>query len=57
MEEPEKKGVGYLGVDWELANGVYRIKKIIRGAEWDTEGRSPLDDWCKCKRRRLYTCC
>ncbi len=44
VEEPEKKGVGYLGVDWELANGAYRIKKIIRGAEWDAEVRSPLDE-------------
>ncbi len=34
--------VGYLGVDWELSNGAYRIKKIIRGAAWDTEVRSPL---------------
>ena len=35
--------VGYLGVDWELAGGAYRIKRIIRGAPWDTEVRSPLD--------------
>jgi tricorn protease len=34
---------GYLGVDWELANGAYRIKKIVRGAPWDAEVRSPLD--------------
>ena len=41
--EGERVGVGYLGVDWELANGVYRIKKIVRGAPWDAEVRSPLD--------------
>ncbi len=35
--------VGYLGVDWELANGAYRIQHIVRGAAWDTEVRSPLD--------------
>jgi tricorn protease len=35
--------VGYLGVDWELAGGAYRIKRIVRGAPWDTEVRSPLD--------------
>jgi tricorn protease len=34
--------VGYLGCDWELANGAYRVKKIITGAAWDTEVRSPL---------------
>jgi tricorn protease len=34
--------VGYLGCDWELSNGAYRVKKIITGAPWDTEMRSPL---------------
>jgi tricorn protease len=34
--------VGYLGVDWELANGAYRVKKIIRSAPWDTEVRAPV---------------
>ena len=43
-ETPSRRAVGYLGVNWELANGAYRIKKIIRGAEWDTEVRSPLDE-------------
>ena len=33
---------GYLGVDWELSDGAYRIKKIIADAPWDTEVRSPL---------------
>ncbi|HXV13248.1 MAG TPA: PDZ domain-containing protein, partial [Candidatus Krumholzibacteria bacterium] len=42
-EQAQEVAVGYLGVDWELANGAYRIKKIIRGAAWDTEVRSPLD--------------
>lgn len=36
------KNFGYLGVDWELSGGAYRIKKIIRDAPWDTEVRSPL---------------
>ncbi len=31
-----------LGVDWELANGAYRIKQIVRGGPWDTDVRSPL---------------
>lgn len=44
LEEPEHLGVGYLGVDWEVNRGVYRIQKIIRGAPWDAEVRSPLDE-------------
>lgn len=34
--------VGYLGCDFELKDGAYRIKKIVRSAPWDTEVRSPL---------------
>ena len=34
---------GYLGVDWELSNNLYRIKQIIRPASWDVEVRSPFD--------------
>jgi tricorn protease len=43
MEHPEQKSVGYLGVDWEADGDHYKVKKIIRGAEWDAEVRSPLD--------------
>ncbi len=43
-ESPKRKAVGYLGVDWEKANGQFKIKKIIRGADWDNEVRSPLDE-------------
>ncbi len=42
VENPPQRGVGYLGVDFALENGAYRIKKIIQGAPWDTEVRSPL---------------
>ena len=42
IEETLSRSVGYLGVDWELAGGAYRIKTIINGAPWDTEVRSPL---------------
>lgn len=42
-ESVEVKNVGYLGVDWGKTNDHFWIKKIIRGAEWDTEVRSPLD--------------
>ena len=34
--------VGYLGADVAVENGHYRIKKIISGAPWDVEVRSPL---------------
>lgn len=36
-------GVGYLGIDWEAEGQFYKVKKIIRGASWDAEVRSPLD--------------
>ena len=41
-ETPLQRKVGYLGVDWELNNGAYKIKRIVNGAAWDTEVRSPL---------------
>jgi tricorn protease len=43
LERGPVQPVGYLGVDWEASGGAYRIKKIIRGAPWDSEARSPLD--------------
>src|SRR6266705_2819505 len=42
IENSREQGVGYLGVDFSLENGAYRIKKIIEGAAWDAEVRSPL---------------
>lgn len=41
-ERAPQRPVGYLGVNWELSNGAYKIKKIINGAPWDSEVRSPL---------------
>jgi tricorn protease len=41
-ERVESRSVGYLGCDFALENGAYRIKKIIDGAAWDAEVRSPL---------------
>jgi len=41
-EKPKSLNVGYLGVDWELAGGAFRITRIIRPAGWETEVRSPL---------------
>ncbi len=34
---------GYLGIDWEMNDDKYRIKRIVTPAEWDTEVRSPFD--------------
>ncbi|MFW5773478.1 MAG: S41 family peptidase [Tangfeifania sp.] len=34
---------GFLGINWELNDGKYRIKKIVKPAIWDTEVRSPFD--------------
>jgi tricorn protease len=42
VESAERRGVGYLGVDWAVDGGAYRIERIIDGAEWDNEVRSPL---------------
>ncbi len=34
---------GFLGIDWEMKNNLYRIKRIVTPAVWDTEVRSPFD--------------
>ncbi len=34
---------GFLGIDWELADGMYKIKRIVTPAQWDTDSRSPFD--------------
>ncbi|UCC72631.1 MAG: PDZ domain-containing protein [Gemmatimonadota bacterium] len=41
-ESPRVRRVGLLGIDWALENGAYRIARIVRGAPWDIEARSPL---------------
>ena len=43
-EAPRRRAGGLLGVDWSLENGAYRIARIVRGAPWDIEDRSPLDE-------------
>ena len=43
-EQVAERSVGMLGVDWELANGAYKIARIVRGGPWDTGMRSPLDE-------------
>jgi tricorn protease len=43
IQKGKTMSVGYLGADVIVDNGYYRINKIISGAPWDTEVRSPLD--------------
>jgi tricorn protease len=42
VEKGPSLGVGYLGCDFALENGAYRIKRIVKAAAWDSEVRSPL---------------
>ena len=44
IENVPARTVGMLGIDWELKDGAYRVKKIIRGGPWDSSVRSPLDE-------------
>ena len=43
LERAKTQNTGYLGVDYEADGEYYKIKKIIRGAAYDAEARSPLD--------------
>lgn len=43
MERVQTIQTGYLGIDFELHNNKYRIKRIVMPALWDTEVRSPFD--------------
>ena len=43
VENAPSKPVGYLGIDWGLKDGFYYVKRIVKGAPWDNEVRSPLD--------------
>src|SRR5215203_323468 len=43
MEVSKTQNVGYLGVDWQADGDYYKIKKILRGASYDAEVRSPFD--------------
>ena len=41
-ETPKRRQVGLLGVDWEVADGAYRIARILSEPPWDAQVRSPL---------------
>ena len=43
VERVPSRATGFLGIDWELSNKMYRIKRIVTPAAWDTEVRSPFD--------------
>lgn len=43
VEKTKTQNVGYLGVDWQADGNHYKLKKILRGASWDAEVRSPFD--------------
>ncbi len=43
LEKIKMEKVGYLGVNLVAEGGFYKIERIIRGASWDAESRSPLD--------------
>jgi tricorn protease len=41
-EKSPERPVGYLGCDFALDNGFFRIQRILEAAPWDAEVRSPL---------------
>ncbi len=44
LESSSNVNVGYLGIDWTQSNGAYQVGRIVRGAAWDAEVKSPLDE-------------
>lgn len=42
LEKTKNGNIGYLGVNWQIANNAYQISEILEGAVWDAEARSPL---------------
>jgi tricorn protease len=44
IDSGPSESVGYLGADFELDQGYYRISKLYEGGIWDTDARSVLDD-------------
>ena len=47
VDSGPRNSIGYLGVDFELDQGYYRITKAYEGGTWDTDARSvfhELDD-------------
>ncbi len=42
LQRGKRENTGLLGINWTLNNGAFQIKKIIHGASWDDNVRSPL---------------
>ncbi len=42
-ETVENVSTGYLGIDWARDAKGYKIKRIVKPADWDAENRSPFD--------------
>ncbi|MCW3807101.1 S41 family peptidase [Plebeiibacterium marinum] len=42
-ERSPSMGNGFLGIDWAIDGNLYKIKRIVKPAEWDTQTRSPFD--------------
>ncbi|WP_066626979.1 S41 family peptidase [Labilibacter marinus] len=43
MERSPSTSGGFLGIDWQLDGKQYKIKRIVKPADWDTQVRSPFD--------------
>jgi tricorn protease len=44
VDSGPREPVGYLGADFELDQGYYRMAKVYEGGAWDTDARSVLHD-------------
>ena len=44
VDSAPRQSIGYLGADFELDQGHYRISKLYKGGIWDTDARSVLDN-------------
>ena len=44
VDSGPSESIGYLGVDFELDQGYYRISKLYEGGIWDTDARSVLHE-------------
>jgi len=42
VDSGPQQAIGYLGVDFELDQGFYRVAKVYEGGVWDTDARSVL---------------
>jgi tricorn protease len=52
VDSGPRQSIGYLGVDFELDQGYYRIAKVYEGGKWDTDARSALSTLDKKEREQ-----